>query len=46
MPGRGTSDAIFILWQVHGKSLSKYEDLCFAFVDLESIMQDYEETWG
>ena len=32
MPGRGTSDAIFILKQVHEKYLGKHEDLYFAFV--------------
>ena len=35
MPGRGTTNAIFILRQVHEKYLSKHKDLCFAFVDLE-----------
>ena len=35
MPGRGTSDAIFILRQVHEKYLGKHKDLCFVFVDLE-----------
>ena len=35
MPGRGTTDAIFILRQVHEKYLGKHKDLYFAFVDLE-----------
>ena len=35
MPGRGTTDAIFILCQVHEKYLGKHKDLYFAFVDLE-----------
>ena len=35
MSGRGTTDAIFILQQVHQKYLSKHKDLYFAFVDLE-----------
>ena len=35
MPGRGTTDAIFILRQMHEKFLGKQKDLFFAFVDLE-----------
>ena len=35
MPGTGTTDAIFILQQVHEKYLDKHKDLYFAFVDLE-----------
>ena len=35
MPGRGTTDAIFILQQVHKKYLGKHKDLYFAFVNLE-----------
>jgi len=35
MPGRGTTDAIFILRQLHEKFLGKQKDLFFAFVDLE-----------
>ena len=35
MPGRGTTDAIFILRQMHEKFLGKRKDLFFAFVDLE-----------
>ena len=35
MPGRGTTDAIFILRQIHEKYLVKQKDLFFAFVDLE-----------
>ena len=35
MPGRGTTDAIFILWQAHEKYLGKHKGLYFAFVDLE-----------
>ena len=35
MPGRGTTNAIFILRQVHEKYLGKHKDLYFAFVDLE-----------
>ena len=35
MPGRGTTDAIFILRQLHEKYLGKKKNLYFAFVDLE-----------
>ena len=35
MPGRGTTDAIFILRQLQEKHLAKNKNLYFAFVDLE-----------
>ena len=35
MPGRGTTDAIFILRQLQEKHLAKTKKLYFAFVDLE-----------
>ena len=35
MPGRGTTDAIFILIQLQEKHLAKNKKLYFAFVDLE-----------
>lgn len=35
MPGRGTTDAIFITRQVQEKFLAKKKDLYFTFVDLE-----------
>ena len=35
MPGRGTTDAIFILRQMQEKYVGKKRDLFFAFVDLE-----------
>ena len=35
MPGRGTTDAIFILRQLHEKYLGKKKNVYFAFVDLE-----------
>ena len=35
MPGKGTSDAIFILRQMQEKYLAKRKQLFFAFVDLE-----------
>jgi hypothetical protein len=35
MPGRGTTDAIFIVRQMQEKHLTKHKSLFFAFVDLE-----------
>ena len=35
MPGRGTTDAIFILRQMQEKYLGKKKDIFFAFVDLK-----------
>ena len=35
MPGRGTTDAIFVLRQLQEKYLAKKKNLYFAFVDLE-----------
>ena len=35
MPGRGTTDAIFIVRQMHEKHLARRKELYFAFVDLE-----------
>ena len=35
MPGRSTTDAIFILRQLQEKYLGKKKNLYFAFVDLE-----------
>ena len=35
MPGRGTTDPIFILRQLHEKYMEKKKDLYFLFVDLE-----------
>ena len=35
MPGKGTTDAIFILRQLHEKYISKKKDIFFIFVDLE-----------
>ena len=37
MPGRGTTDAIFILRQLQEKHLAKNKKLYFAFVDLEKV---------
>ena len=35
MPGKGTTDAIFIMRQVEGKHQAKKKKLYYAFVDLE-----------
>ena len=35
MPGRGTTNAIFILWQQQEKYLQKKKNICFVFFDLE-----------
>ena len=35
MPGRGTTDAIFIVRQLQEKFLAKKKDLFYAFIDLE-----------
>ena len=39
MPGRGTTNAIFILQQVHEKYLDKHKDLYLAFADLEKAFE-------
>ena len=35
MPGRGTTDAIFILRQLQERYVGKRKDIFFAFIDLE-----------
>ena len=40
MPGRGTTDVIFILRQLQ----QTYKDLFFAFVNLEKAIGAYKET--
>jgi len=35
MPGRGTTDAIFIVWQMQEKYGCEGKKLYFAFIDLE-----------
>ena len=35
MPGKGTTDAIFVVRQMQEKHLAKKKDLYFAFIDLE-----------
>ena len=34
-PGRGTTDAIFFIRQIHEKYLGKNKELFFALIDLE-----------
>ena len=36
-PGRGTTDAIFIIRQVQEKCMAKNKELWIAFVDLEEV---------
>ena len=43
MPGRGTTDAIFILRQLQEKFIGKRKDLFFAFADLEKAFDQYPE---
>ena len=38
MPGKGTTDAIFIMRQVHEKHQAKKKMLYYAFVDLEKAI--------
>ena len=53
MPGRGTTDPIFILRQLQEKHLAKNKKLYFAFVDLEKafdhvprkVMVGHAKTW-
>ena len=37
MPGRDTTDAVFVLRQLQEKHLDKHKPLYFAFVDLEKV---------
>ena len=48
MPGRRTTNVIFILRQVHEKYLGKHKDLYFAFVDLEKTFDRVPRKvlWG
>ena len=39
-PGRGTTDAIFIVRQVQEKFLEKKKDFWMAFVDLEKASRE------
>ena len=44
MPGRGTTDAIFILRQLQEKHLAKNKKLYFTFVDLEKAFDRVPRT--
>ena len=46
MPGRGTTDAIFILRQLQEKHLAKNKKLYFAFVDLEGVRARTKKSHG
>ena len=41
MPGRGTTDAIFIVRQIQEAYIRKNRNLFFAFVDLEKALTEY-----
>ena len=41
MPWKGTTDAIFTVWQMQEKYVCKGQKLYFAFVDLEKHMVEY-----
>jgi len=43
MPGKGTTDAIFTVWQMQEKYGCKGKKLYFAFVDLEKHLIKYLE---
>ena len=45
MPGRCTTDAIFIVQQMHEKHLQKHKPLYFAFADLEKAF-DRVPSWA
>jgi hypothetical protein len=44
MPGRGTTDAIFIVRQIQEKFLAQKKDLWIAFVDLEKAFKRVPEA--
>ena len=37
MPGKGTTDAMFIMRQVQEKPQAKKKKMCYSFVDLEKV---------
>ena len=45
MPGRGTTDAIFIVCQLQEKFLAKKKDLWMAFVDLKRRLTGCHGRW-
>ena len=40
VPERGTTDAIFVVWQLQKKYLAVNKMLCMAFVDLEKAFDN------
>ena len=49
MPGKGTTDAIFIMRQVQEKHQAKKKKLYYAFVDLEKAFDRVQREvvrWG
>ena len=46
MPGRGTTDPIFIMRQLHEKYLGKGKDLYFMFIDLEKAFDRVQERFS
>ena len=45
VPGRGTTDAIFIVRQLQEKYLARNKNLYFAFVDLEKAFDRVPVLW-
>ena len=46
MPGKGTTDAIFIMRQLQEKHQAKRNIMYYAFVDLEKAFDVVPERWG
>ena len=44
MPGKGTTDAIFIMRQVQDKHQAKKKKMYYVFVDLEKAFES-QERW-
>ena len=45
MPGKGTTNAIFIMRQLQEKHQAKKKKLYYAFVDLEKEFDKSQERW-